>query len=98
MGWLLGRGLEVTIVVLLADLVWLWAKTAIAIRAKLRLEPGPAGRFRAAGICSAVRQEIPQKVNSERAIITLLKLRTPMRVKEPRFRPKPTAACPCRSG
>ena len=28
-GWLLGRGFEVTIVVLLADLVWLWAKTAI---------------------------------------------------------------------
>jgi small-conductance mechanosensitive channel len=28
-GWLLGRGLEVTIVVLLADLTWLWAKTVI---------------------------------------------------------------------
>jgi small-conductance mechanosensitive channel len=27
-GWLLGRGLEVTIVVLLADLGWLWARTA----------------------------------------------------------------------
>jgi small-conductance mechanosensitive channel len=28
-GWLLGRGLEVTIVALLADLAWLWARTAI---------------------------------------------------------------------
>lgn len=29
-GRLLGGGLEATVVVLLADLAWLWAKTAIA--------------------------------------------------------------------